>query len=343
MKISIFDVHDWERDDLARLEEHHEVRFDQRRLDRALAAEHADADVISAFIYSDLSGEVLEQFENLGLIALRSAGADHVDLDWCRDHGVVVANAPDYGDRTVAEHVFALLLAISHRIVEAADRTRRGDFSLQGLQGFDLSGRTLGVVGTGGIGRHVAVIAQAFGMEVIASDVAPDEAFADERGIEYLELPDLLRRADVITLHVPGGDATHHLLGEDEFAVVKPGAVLINTARGDVVDSAAMLRALAEERLAAAGLDVLEAERVVREEAELLRIASSPELGADTDTLLQGHVLLRMSNVIVTPHSAFNTREAAERIVDTTIGNIDRFERGDTDHPEIVAGSEQRS
>lgn len=328
MKISVFDVTEWERESFSRLEDDHEVRLDPRRLDRDVAEEHADADVISAFIYSDLSAEVLDRFDQLGMIALRSAGVDHVDLDWCREHDVAVANAADYGDRTVAEHVFALLLALSHRIVEAADRTRRGDFSLQGLQGFDLCGRTMGVVGTGGIGRHVILIAKAFDMDVVASDIEPDQRFAAQHGFEYVELPELLRAADVVSLHVPGGESTRHLLGDDEFSIIKPGAVLINTARGDVVDSAALLRALADERVAAAGLDVLEAEKVVREEAELLRVATSPE--TETDTLLHGHILLRMSNVIVTPHSAFNTREAIGRIVDTTIENIWAFERGDT-------------
>lgn len=327
MKVSIFDVEEWERDGLSRLEDDHEVRFDSRRLDQDVAVEHADADAISVFIYSDLGAEVLGRFDHLKLIALRSAGADHVDLDWCRDHDVMVTNAPDYGDRTVAEHVFALLLAISHRVVEAADRTRRGDFSLRGLQGFDLAGRTMGVIGTGGIGRHVVTIAQAFGMDVVASDVEPDEEFAAERGFRYLELRELLRDADVVTLHVPGGESTRHLLGDEEFALMKPDAVLINTARGDLVDSASLARALADERLAAAGLDVLEAEKVVREESELLRVASSPE--SETDTLLHGHILLRMSNVIVTPHSAFNTREAVRRIVDTTIDSIDAFGRGE--------------
>lgn len=328
MKISIFDVDEWERDGLSRLEDDHEVRFDSRRLDRGVVAEHADADAISVFIYSDLGSEVLDRFDHLKLIVLRSAGADHVDLDWCRDNGVTVTNAPDYGDRTVAEHVFALLLAISHRVVEAADRTRRGDFSLQGLQGFDLCGRTIGVIGTGGIGRHVVTIARAFGMDVVASDVEPDEGFAAQEGFRYVELHELLQMADVVTLHVPGGESTRHLLGDEEFAVMKPGAVLINTARGDLVDSEALVRALGDERMAAAGLDVLEAEKVVREEAELLRVASSPE--SETDTLLHGHILLRLSNVIVTPHSAFNTREAVGRIVETTIENIRAFDRGES-------------
>lgn len=326
MKISVFEVEDWERQRLTDLEENHDVRFESATLDARTIEDHTDAEVLCTFLYSDLRGEILARCPDLRLVVSRSAGVDHVDVGWCEDHDVTVTNVPGYGDQTVAEHVFALLLTISHRMVEAVDRTRKGDFSLTGLRGFDLCGRTMGVLGTGGIGRHVIPIARAFGMTVVANDVAPDEAVADELGFRYVELGQLLRMADVVTVHVPGGSSTRHLLGADEFAAMKQGSVLINTARGDVVDSQALLRALVEGRVAAAGLDVLEAERVVREEAELLRAMSEPE--PDTETFLHGHILLRMRNVVVTPHSAFDTEEAVQRILHTTVGNIESFARG---------------
>jgi D-lactate dehydrogenase len=269
---------------------------------------------------------VLEQFENLKLIATRSTGVDHIDLDHCREKGIEVANVPSYGENTVAEHVFALLGAISHNIVAAADRTRRGDFSHEGLQGFDLKGKTFGVIGTGHIGRWAARIANGYGMEVLAFDVKPDEDAAREIGFGYVAMDELLARSDVISLHVPGSEKTKHLVSKDEFAKMKDGAVLINTARGPVVDVEALLEALASGKLRAAGLDVLPQEPVVRAEAELLSSYFRKE--HKLDTLLADHILLRLNNVVITPHTAFDTKEAVQRILDTTHDNIAGFLEG---------------
>jgi D-lactate dehydrogenase len=233
----------------------------------------------------------------------------------------------------VAEHVFALLLAISHKIPEASDRTRKGDFASTGLMGFDLHGKTLGVIGTGNIGRSVIRIAGGFGMRVLAHDVEPDQELARALDFDYVPLADLLEEADVVTLHVPGTEQTHHLLGSDEIARMKQGAVLINTARGNLVEVEALLHGLADGRLAGAGLDVLPEEPAVREEAELLRAVFRDE--HDLSTLLADHVLLRMRDVVITPHSAFRTREAVGRIVETTRDNIAAFESGE---PQNVVG-----
>ncbi|MBB6173007.1 D-lactate dehydrogenase [Nocardiopsis mwathae] len=326
MKISFFEVEEWERQVLKVLAGDHEVRFEAEPLNERLAVEHADADVISTFIYSDVSSGVLDRFHSLGLIATRSTGYDHIDMGWCHEHGVDVDNVPAYGERTIAEHVFALLLAISHRIVEGVDRTRRGDFSLSGLRGFDLHGKIMGVVGTGGIGRHTVEIARGFGMDVLATDPLPDAVLAADPRVGYVDLPTLLASADVVSLHVPGGEATRHMLGQPQFARMRRGAVLINTSRGEVVDSQALLRALADGTVAAAGLDVIEAEPALREEAELLRSVFTR--GHDLETLLTDHILLRMRNVIITPHSAFYTEEAVRRILDTTRDNIEAYAAG---------------
>ncbi|BBA32702.1 D-isomer specific 2-hydroxyacid dehydrogenase [Methylocaldum marinum] len=208
----------------------------------------------------------------------------------------------------------------------ASIRTARGNFSQEGLRGFDLRGKTLGVIGTGDIGRHAATIARGFGMEVLAYDVKPDPALARELGFRYVDMNALLGAADVVTLHVPGGPATRHLLSTEQFDAMKPGVILINTARGNVVDIEALLHALAEGKVAAAGLDVLPEEPVIREEAELLRSYFARE--HKLNTLLANHVLLRMRKVVITPHSAFNTREAVQRILDTTKQNIDAYLEG---------------
>ncbi len=331
MKIVAFEVEDWEECAFDRFEDEHEVVCVSEPLTADNAGEYSDAEVITTFIYSELPAEVISAFENLRLIATRSTGYDHIDIEQCRKQDVTVAYVPSYGEHTVAEHVFGLLLSISHKLLPAFDRTRRGDFSQRGLQGFDLQGKTMGIVGTGDIGRHVAKIARGFGMEVCAFDVKPDEGLADELGFEYVDMDVLLGQSDVITLHVPANEKTKHMLSHDEFEKMKDGVVIINTARGSVIDISAMMQALADGKVQAAGLDVLTEEPVVREEAELLRTAF--ERKHNLEELLADHVLLRLRNVLVTPHSAFNTKEAVQRILDTTIANIESFMK---DQPENI-------
>ena len=288
--------------------------------------QHADADVVSIFVASKLSRDILVRMPQLKLIATRSTGFDHIDLDYCREHGIAVSNVPSYGDVTVAEHVFALLLAISRHLVDAVERTRRGEFTQANLRGFDLRGRCLGVIGVGRIGRRVIEIAKGFGMDVIAFDVRPDHAAASELGYRYAKLADVVRTADVITLHVPANPSTNQLISDAEFAAMKSGAVLINTARGSVVDVAALIRALKDGKLYAAGLDVLPQERLLRDEAEIFRTDGHRE--EELRSLLASNVLLQFPNVIVTPHNAYNTVDAVHRIIETTIENIEAFARG---------------
>jgi D-lactate dehydrogenase len=203
------------------------------------------------------------------------------------------------------------------------ERAQRGHFSPEGLQGFDLAGKTLGVIGTGSIGRHVVRIAKGFGMEVLACDVAPDAELARSDGFRYVSLDELLALSDIITLHVPSLPETRHLLSASAFARMKDSAVVINTARGDLIDTRALIQALTSGKVAAAGLDVLPDEPMIREEAELICSIFCDQY--DLRNLVANHVLLRMRNVIVTPHSAFNTREAVDRIVRTTVENVRAF------------------
>lgn len=326
MKTVAFEVEDWEADAFYDLGGEYEVETNPHPLGKKNADDYADAQIISTFINCSLGREVLKHFDDLRLIATRSTGFDHIDMEYCNEHGIAVCNVPDYGSNTVAEHVFALLLSISHNMEQAIDRTRKGDFSPRGLQGFDLKGKTLGVVGTGDIGECVIQVAKGFRMKVLAHDVAPRDDLAEELGFRYLLLDELLRESDVVTLHVPANEKTHRMISERQFRFMKKGAVLINTARGEVVDIRAMVRALAEGKLAAAGLDVLPEEPVIREEAELLR--SVYERKHDLQTLLANHVLSHQRNVIITPHSAFNTREAVQRIISTTTRNIETFAAG---------------
>lgn len=333
MKISVFEVERWEREAFKRLVPDHELEFSSEELTLENVRRSSDAEAVSIFIYSSVDRALLETLPCLKLIASRSTGVDHIDMKACRERGIAVCNVPSYGKSTVAEHVFGLLLTISHRLEEAVDRTRKGDFSPRGLRGFDLGGKTIGVIGAGDIGKAVIRIAHGFEMDVLAFDVKPDANAARALSFRYVNMATLLRESDVITLHVPSNPETHHLISNEQFAAMKDGVVLINTARGDVVDVQALARALAEGKVAAAGLDVLPAEPVIREEAELLR--SVYERRHDLSTLLADEVLVRMRNVVVTPHSAFNTREAVRRILDTTVENVRAFAAG---HPENEVG-----
>lgn len=328
MKIAAFEMEDWERQSFAPLRRDHRLVFREAPLSAENAGDVGDADILSIFIYSDAHADVLRRFPSLRLIATRSTGVDHIDTEYCAEHGITVANVPTYGANTVAEHTFGLLLALSHRIVDGVERTRSGHFTHESLRGFDLRGRTLGVIGTGDIGGHTVRIGDGFDMRVIAFDVERREDLIRDYGLRYVELEELLRDSDVITLHVPLNDATRGMLSTEEFAKMKPGVVILNTARGAVIDVDALAEALADGKVAAAGLDVLPEEPAIREEAELLRSRFREQ--HDPEALLTSHVLLRQPNVLITPHSAFNTREAVGRILDTTVQNIASFVRGES-------------
>lgn len=326
MKIAVFEIEDWERKLFDQLSDKHTIEYCDEPLTSENASQFTDASVICAFIYSNLSQNILQQFNQLELIATRSTGFDQIDTTYCQQHNIKVCNVPNYGEHTVAEHVFALLLALSHRVVDAVDRTRKGDFSFQGLQGFDLLGKTLGVIGTGAIGRCVISIAKGLRMNVVAYEQNPREELASQLGFRYAQMSEVLATADIITLHVPANKKTYHLLSDEQFSQMKDGVVLINTTRGSVVDIKALLQALAAGKVAAAGLDVLPEEFVMHHERELLK--SLVQKQGNLEELLANQILLRLSNVIVTPHSAFNTYEARTRILDTTIDNIMSFCQG---------------
>ena len=288
-------------------------------------AKIADAEIVSPFIYSKLTAERLAKLPKLKMISTRSTGFDHVDMAECARRGITVCNVPFYGENTVAEHTFALILALSRKVHEAFVRVRAGNFSLEGLRGFDLKDKTIGVVGAGRIGLHVIRIARGFGMKVLAFDVKQDNFWAEVLGFEYAELDDLLGRSDIITLHAPYNRHTHHLINRDNVHKIKRGAILINTARGALVNTEALLKALEDGILAGAGLDVLEGEEAIYEESALLGDATNPE---KLRTAIQNHVILKKPNVVFTPHNAFNSQEALERILDTTAENITAFAAG---------------
>ncbi len=303
-----------------------DARFFEEPAESLPDFERSGVEVLSCFIHSQVDCTLLDSCPKLRLVATRSTGVDHINFQDCRSRDVLVANVPHYGENTVAEHTLGLILCLARNIPEAAERVRRGNVALEGLLGSDLSGKTLGVVGAGRIGLHVIRMGRAMNMRVLAYDVMPQPLLGEVMGFEYVDLEQLLREADVVTIHCPLTPATHHLLDAEKLALMKPSALLVNTARGGIVDSKALLEALDEGRLAGAALDVLEGERVITEDSVLLRDDSVPL--DELRLAVEAYQLMRHPRVIVTPHVAFYSREALHRILSTTIESIAAFLAG---------------
>lgn len=285
-----------------------------------------EVDCISTFIGCKVGDPELERFPGLRLIATRSTGYDHIDLAACARRDVTVCNVPNYGENTVAEHTLGLMLALSRKMIRGYERTRRGEFSLEGLCGFDLHGKTLGVIGAGAIGLHVLRIGRALGMRCLAYDIQPHKLIAEVLDFEYTDLDTLLARSHVVSLHAPLLPATRHMIGAEALGKMRRGALLINTARGELVDTQALLEALDSGHLGGAGLDVFEGEGLVDEEALLLQTGASRE---QLQTVVRYQALQRRENVVVTPHMAFYSTEALQRILDVTVDNITAFFAGE--------------
>ena len=287
----------------------------------------ANFDIAGVFMDSPVDATVIGALPELKFITTLSTGFDHIDLAAAAAHSIPVSSVPAYGENTVAEFTFALILALSRKVAEANRRVvETGGFSQEGLRGFDLEGKTLGVVGGGHIGMRVVKIAKGFGMQVLVFDVNQNETLARDAGFSYAPLDELLARSDITTLHVPYNAHTHHLLNRETISRMKRGSYLINTARGAVVETKAIVEAIAEGTLAGAGLDVLEEEGDLSDELKLLGGAQpKPE---ELATALANHYLMKHPRIIVTPHVAFNTSEAIARILDVTISNIRAFSHG---------------
>lgn len=330
LKIAFFETEPWEKDYLKKRLPGQQLYFFADILNIGNLAKIKDCQVLSPFIYSKINGAVLKKLPGLKFIATRSTGFDHIDIRAAKIAKVLIANVPTYGENTVAEHTFALILSLSRKIHQSYERTSRGNFSLEGLRGFDLKGRTIGIVGCGHIGQHVVHMAHGFGMNVLVHDVKKNPKLASQLGFKYIALDKLLKNSDIVTLHAPYNKATHHIINRQNIKIIKKGALLINTARGGLVDTTALVDGLRSGRLAGIGLDVLEEEKyILKEEAQLL----SPHFATQGQkkiteylrTIVEGHMLLISDKVIVTPHNAFNSQEALERILDTTIENIRDF------------------
>ncbi len=325
MKIIFFETPKTEQAVLIKSFGDADITFYEEKLNEGNINLAKDAEIVSVFINSEINKNIIEALPNLKFISTRSTGFDHIDVAYCKIKNIQVSNVPAYGSETVAEFAFALILSLSRKIFNACRQLKEdGDFSIFQLQGFDLNGKTIGVIGTGKIGKNAIRIAKGFNMNVVAYDAYPDNTYALGNGFIYASLPELLAQSDIVTIHAPYNEGTHHLINKDNIKLFKKGALLINTARGEIVDTEALLFGLKEKIIAGAGLDVLEGERILKEEKELLGSEHADHI-KDFKILVEDRALIDMPNVIVTPHIAFYSKEAEASILKTTAENIKGF------------------
>lgn len=322
--IAFFELEGWEEPILKQSFPSDELYLSDKKMNEYDGSGGYDFEIVSIFVNSTADKETLARFPKLTSLATRSTGYDHIDLKTCAERNITVTFVPGYGDNTVAEFAFGLILNLTRKIYAAIDRIKEtGEFSFTGFRGMDVKGKTMGVIGTGRIGKEMVKIAKGFGMEVVAYDPYPSEDYAKEMGYRYATLEDLLSTADVISIHVPYLPSTHHLINTGNVGLIKKGAYLVNTARGAIVETDALMQGLESGVLAGVGLDVLEEEGEIKDEMKFLKEENVE--GGTMKTIIENHMLMRMPNVLMTPHNAFNTREALERILATTIGNVKGF------------------
>lgn len=326
MKVLATEIQGADAEYLSSLSPDAEFVFFDETLDR-YTDDRQRFDAISVMVHSEVDRDAILSFPNLKLILARSTGFDNIDLREAASRGVVVCNVPAYGSNTVAEHTFALILMLARRTHQAYERTMKGQFFLEGLMGTDISGKTLGVIGAGKIGQHVIRIARGFGMSVIAFDPFPDLNVSDLLSFGYVSLEELYGQSDVIAVCCPLNESTKHLLNRDAFAKMKRGVILVNTARGAVIDTEALLWALEEGIVGGAGLDVLEGETMMDEDSLMSGLTGRSE--QDLRQVAENLILMRHPNVVVTPHMAFYSREALNRILEMTAENLNAFMSGE--------------
>jgi D-lactate dehydrogenase len=317
--IAVFDTKPYDREYLSRARGAAELdwRFHEFRLETETAFAAKGAQAVCVFVNDTVNAEVLERLAGEGtqLVALRCAGFNNVDLKAAKTLGLSVTRVPSYSPHAVAEHTIALILALNRKIHRAFNRVRELNFSLNGLVGFDLCGKTVGVLGTGKTGRIVAEILRGFGMRVLASDPYPSQDWAAKNVIEYVEMKTLAQESDLITLHAPLTPETDHIVNSETLALMKPGVILINVSRGRLIHTKALIEALKSQHVGGVALDVYEEEEGIFFEDLSGEVLQDDELAR----------LLTFPNVLVTAHQAFLTREALNEIARVTVENVRRF------------------
>lgn len=328
MKIVYFDIETYEEEFLKKAnQDKYEYYFETCCLNdlTELKPEYLDAEIISIFTTSRISTKVLEKFKNLKLIALRSVGFNHIDLEYCKNHNITVENSPNYGNITVAEFALALLLDVSRKVTVSYNEYKNGKINPTNLIGVELFGKTAGIVGLGAIGGEFARIANALGMKILAYDKVEKEELKKKYKVQYVDFETLIQNSDFISIHAPYTKENYHMFNEESFEKMKPSAIIINTGRGELIDTQALYNALVNKQIAGAGLDVLEYEEMLVD-FDYIGINRLDKLKLK-QTLINSR-LFQLDNVIITPHTAYNSKEAINRILSTTMNNINEFVKG---------------
>lgn len=322
MRIAFFSAQSYERavfDQVLKRTQYQQlsVTYHESRLSLDTVVLAEGYPLVCGFVCDDISAPVVEKLHSLGtrMIALRSAGFNHVDLDMCRDHGIRVARVPAYSPYAVAEHTVCLLLALNRKVHRAYQRVRELNFSLDGLVGFDVHGKTVGVIGTGKIGAASVKILRGFGAHILAYDPYPSDELQANEGFEYVAFEELVKRSDIISLHCPLTADTQHLINAKTLEQARDGVIILNTSRGALIDTKALIDALKNGKVGAAGLDVYE-------EEEGIFFSDLSQTGIDDDLLAR---LLTFPNVLITAHQAFLTREALHNIAERTVLSFYQF------------------
>ncbi len=321
MKITFFKIRDKNNEITKQLAGLAGVEFIDERLTAVNAHLAEDSEVISVFTESEVTREAMDKMPKLKLIAAASTGVDHIDLEYAKARGIAVTNAPAYGSQSVAEFTFGLILNLSRKICSGSQEFRQGikPNDMAALEGFDLEGKTLAIIGTGKIGANVIRYAKAFDLKILAFDIFENKKLAAEIGFTYVSLSNLLAASDIISLHVPLTQETRHLINANNINLIKRGAIMVNTARGEIIETKALLEALKQGILAGAALDVIEGEKKLQDNQGQTR---------GEKILTEDLELLQMPNVLVTPHMAYNSREANARIRQVNAENIAKFLAG---------------
>jgi D-lactate dehydrogenase len=324
MNIVFFDMKEKEEINFLRKRlKGHELTFFSRGSHEVPISEYKNCEILVVFVYSQVTSAILKKLPKLTCVLSQSTGFDHIDTQYCAKKKIVVGHVPLYGENTVAEHTFALMLNLSRNVHKSYLREKKGDFSIDGLRGFDLKGKTLGVLGIGHIGLHVIKMARGFGMNVLAYDINQDHFLAEVMHYSYASMEEVLKKSDIITLHMPLNKYTKYTLNSETLALTKKGVNIINTSRGGLIDSKALYEYLKKGHISGAGLDVLDGEEYISHEDELI---GNKEKHNEIAQLMINKEILKHENVIFTPHNAFNSKEAIERILITTVENIKEFE-----------------
>lgn len=328
-KILFFDVADYEVEFLKKA---CEGKFEYQLIRESLnglfipTKEQEEAQIISCFTTSRVPNDILEKFKNLELIALRSVGFNHIDIDYCKKNNIFVENTPNYGNMTVAEFAFALLLDVTRKVTYSANNLKNSVVDAKCTIGTEIFGKTIGIIGLGAIGAEMARLAHGVGLKILGYDLRESEELKAKFNVQYTDFETLAKNSDFISLHSPLTKDNFHMINQKAFSMMKPSTVLVNTARGELVDTQALYNALSEKKIAGAGLDVLESEDTLVDVDYLVDVGRmSPQ--SLQKTVLNNR-LMKLDNVIITPHIAYDTNEAINRILNTAISNINAFVEG---------------